>query len=268
MIPIPVDPGSSSALRTFSPRTHARSRLICFPHAGGAAGGYRAWALDAPWDVEVCAVQYPGRGDRFDETAVTDVESLLDDLVPGLTQGRTGDELASTVLFGHSMGAAVAYEAARRLTVTGRPPAALVVSGQPAPMRTRGGVLHRATDADLLADLTRLGGTAQDVMDNRALLEALLPAVRSDYRIVETYRPLPGGPLGIPVTVLYADDDPEITADEAVAWGEVTTGPCAVEVFTGGHFYLETRRATVLPRVFRAVREALPEALSAWPSTP
>ncbi|MFE3761196.1 thioesterase II family protein [Streptomyces sp. NPDC059104] len=265
---MPVEHRSSSPLRVFSRRTHARSRLICFPHAGGAAGGYRQWSLDAPWDVEVYGVQYPGRGDRFGEPAATDMESLLDDIVPALTRAGAGDGPASTVLFGHSMGAAVAYEAARRLAVTGSPPAALVVSGQPAPSRTRGGDLHRAADGEFLAELRRLGGTASEVMGNSTLLDALLPAIRSDYRLIETYRPLPGGTLGIPLTVLYADDDPEVTADEAVAWGGVTTGSCAVEVFTGGHFYLETRRATVLPRVFGAVRAALPETAAAWPSTP
>ncbi|MGW2086495.1 thioesterase II family protein [Streptomyces sp. NPDC001880] len=265
---MPVDHRAPSALRVFSRRTHARSRLICFPHAGGSVGGYRGWSLDAPWDVEVYGVQYPGRGDRFDEPAASDMESLLDDLVPALTRLCTGEELASAVFFGHSMGAAVAYEAARRLAVTGRPPAALVVSGQPAPSHTRSGALHHATDDELLADLGRLGGTASEVMGNSALLEALLPSIRSDYRLIETYRPLPGGTLGIPVTVLYADDDPEITAGEAAAWGEVTAGPCEVEVFTGGHFYLETRRASVLPRVFAAVRAALPETAASWPSTP
>ncbi|MDX3525576.1 alpha/beta fold hydrolase [Streptomyces sp. ID05-39B] len=265
---IPADPRASSAPRIFSRRTHARSRLVCFPHAGGAAGGYRAWSLDAPWDVEVRAVQYPGRGDRFHERAATDMETLLDDVVPGLTREFSGDELASSVFFGHSMGASVAYEAARRLAMTGRPPAALLVSGQPAPRRTRGGDLHRATSAELLADLGRLGGTARDVMADDALLAALLPAIRSDYRVIETYRPLPGAALDVPVTVLYADDDPEVTADEAAAWSEVTTGPCQVEVFTGGHFYLETRRATVLPRVFGAVRAALPATDTAWPCTP
>ncbi|WP_425578824.1 thioesterase II family protein [Streptomyces lavendulae] len=263
-----MDNRSSSPLRVFSRRTHARSRLICFPHAGGAAGSYRDWSLDAPWDVEVCGVQYPGHGDRFDEPAATDMEGLLDDLVPALGRACSGDGPAGAVFFGHSMGAAVAFEAARRLAVTGHPPAALVVSGQPAPSRTRGGGFHRATDGELLADLKRLGGTASEVMANSALLEALLPAIRSDYRLIETYRPLPGGTLGVPVTVLYADDDPEITAEEAAAWGEVTAGPCEVEVFTGGHFYLETRRATVLPRVFAAARATLPETAAAWPSTP
>lgn len=265
---IPADHCASAALRTFSRRPHARSRLICFPHAGGAAGCYRSWSLDAPWDVEVCAMQYPGRGDRFEEPAATDMESLLDDLVPALTRGWTDDDLASAVFFGHSMGAAVAYETARRLAVTGRAPAALIVSGQPAPARNRGGALNAATDAELLADLRRLGGTSGDVMDNKALLEALLPAIRSDYRLIETYRPLPGGMLHIPVTVLYAEDDPEVTAEEAAAWAGVTTGPRSLEAFTGGHFYLETGRATVLPRVFTAVRAALPETASAWPSTP
>lgn len=134
----PAGNPAPAAPRTFSRRTHARARLICFPHAGGAAGGYRGWALDAPWDVEVSAVQYPGRGDRFGEHPAADMTSLVDDVVAGLLREHTADALATTVLFGHSMGAAVAYETARRLAVTGRPPAALVVSGQPAPRRTRG----------------------------------------------------------------------------------------------------------------------------------
>ncbi|MGW7469031.1 thioesterase II family protein [Streptomyces xantholiticus] len=257
-----------SALRMFSRRAHARARLICFPHAGAAAGSYRSWALDAPWDVEVCAVQYPGRGDRFGEPAAPDMADLLAGVTASLLRERTTGAPPAWVLFGHSMGAAVAYETARRLAVTGHPPAALVVSGQPAPQRTRGGTLHRATDAELLADLERLGGTARDVMDNGALLDALLPVLRNDYRLIETYRPLPGGRLGLPVTVLYADDDPEVTADEAAAWAEITDGPCEVSAFTGGHFYLEAARERVFDRVLRTVRAALPATVSAWPPTP
>ncbi|MFI9804302.1 thioesterase II family protein [Streptomyces sp. NPDC052301] len=265
---IPVDRRTPAAPRRYSPRTHARARLVCFPHAGGAAGAYRSWALDAPWDVEVCAVQYPGRGDRFGERPAVRMADLVDDVVAGLTADTGPAGLTTCVLFGHSMGAAVAYETVRRLAVTGRPPAALVVSGQPAPHRTRGGALHRATDAELLADLGRLGGTAADVLANPALLEALLPAVRADYRLIETYRPLPGGPPSVPVTVLYADDDPEVTAEEAAAWAEATTARYEAAVFTGGHFYLEAQRDRVLARVLEAVRAALPATAAAWPSTP
>ncbi|MFI8288669.1 thioesterase [Streptomyces sp. ms191] len=264
----PTGHPAPAAPRVFSRRTHARAGLICFPHAGGAAGAYRAWALESPWDVEVSAVQYPGRGDRFGEPVAADMAGLVDDVVAGLLREHTADTLATTVLFGHSMGAAVAYETARRLAVTGRPPAGLVVSGQPAPRRTRGGTLHLADDAGLLADLRRLGGTGQDVLDDGPLLAALLPAVRGDYRLIETYRPLPGCRLTLPVTVLYAGDDPEVTAEEALAWSEVTDGACEVAAFSGGHFYLETRREEVLARVLKAVRAALPVTVSAWPATP
>lgn len=260
--------GDSAAVRTFAARPHARARLICFPHAGGTAGSYRLWSLDAPWDVEVSAVQYPGREDRYGEPQPSSMSELAAGICAALVRQRMARPQCATVLFGHSMGASVAYETARAMATLGHPPAALVVSGQPAPHRSRGGTLHLASDEDLLRDLRRLGGTAGDVLDNEALLRALLPAVRADYRLIETYRPLPGRRLNLPVTVLYADADPEVDTGEAGAWREVTAGECGLITFTGGHFYLDEQRERVLARVLEKVRDALPMASTAWSSLP
>jgi pyochelin biosynthesis protein PchC len=262
-VPLP-----ESGLRTFAVRAQARARLVCFPHAGGGASAYRLWGFDAPWDVEVAAVQYPGREDRYGEPTVSDMTELVDAIGADLGREAVARPERATVLFGHSMGAVVAYETARRLTAAGHPPAALIVSGQPAPQRTRGGTLHCSSEEKLLTDLRRLGGTSSGVLEHDSLLQALLPAIRSDYRLIETYQPLPGRRLDVPVTVLYADDDPEVDAAEAQAWREVTDGPCHVAVFTGGHFYLEQQREAVLARLVADVRAALPAASAVWPSLP
>jgi pyochelin biosynthesis protein PchC len=261
-------PVPQSGLRTFAVRAQSRARLVCFPHAGGGAGAYRLWGFDAPWDVEVAAVQYPGREDRYAQPPLSAMNELVDGIGADLVREAVARPERASVLFGHSMGAAVAYETARRLTAAGHPPAALVVSGQPAPHRTRGTTLHRSDDEELLADVRRLGGTSSGVLGHQALLRALLPVIRSDYRLIETYRPLPGRRLDVPVTVLYADDDPEVDGAEAQAWREVTDGPCDFGVFTGGHFYLEQHRQAVLARVVACVRATLPATGAAWPSLP
>ncbi|MGW1373626.1 thioesterase II family protein [Streptomyces sp. NPDC002446] len=259
---------AGASVRTVSPRAHARARLVCFPHAGGTAGAYRLWSLDAPWDIEVSAVQYAGREDRYGEEAAAAMSDLVAEVCADLVRELTARPRCATVLFGHSMGAAVAYETARALATLGHAPQALVVSGQPAPHLTRGGALHLASDAELVADLRRLGGTAADVLDNDALLTAMLPTLRRDYRLIETYRPLPGRRLDLPVTVLYADADPEVDAAEAGAWRASTLGACDVLPFRGGHFYLEEQRERVLTRVWERVRAVLPAASEAWASMP
>ncbi|MEU8872200.1 alpha/beta fold hydrolase [Streptomyces javensis] len=192
-------------LRRFSPRNHAQIRLVCFPHAGGSAGTYRTWAEQAPDDVEACAVQYAGRGDRYHEEAAENMGDLV---------GPIATELAAApgtlVLFGHSMGAVAAYETARRLSVRGHHPAALIVSGHPAPSLARGDTVHQGTDAELLADLRRLGGTERNLLDDDDLMEVLLPTIRRDCQVIETYHWQPGAKLRIPIAVLYGNEDEEV----------------------------------------------------------
>lgn len=253
----------TSGVRRFAPRPHAGVRVVCLPHADGAASGYRRWALDAPWDVEFAAVQYPGREDRFAER----VPATMAELVSRVTAELLTDRSAAIALFGHSIGALVAYEVALRLTTLGRPPVALIVSGQPAPRLHRGGTVHLGTDDELIADLRMLGGAERPVAEDTELLAAMLPAIRGDYALSETYVPGPRRTLPVPVTVLYGDADPEVTAEEAAAWRETTDAGCDIREFGGGHFYLDRRSDLVLNRVLRAVRSAaLPAA--AWPSTP
>ncbi|GAA2728972.1 alpha/beta fold hydrolase [Actinocorallia aurantiaca] len=225
----------------FGPSGGARTRLVCFPHAGGSSSFFFPLARALAPDVEVVAVQYPGRQNRRSEPLLTRITDLVDGVLPELD--RAGD--LPWALFGHSMGAVVAFEAARRAA---RPPLRLFASGRRAPSRIRDEDVHTRDDAGLIAELRRLGGTDPRVFDEPELLAGLLPAFRADYRAIETYRPDPGAAVGCPVTVLIGVEDPQVTEDEARSWRHHTTDRTDLHVFPGGHFYLadHQRRVTAL----------------------
>jgi surfactin synthase thioesterase subunit len=218
-------------------------RLICFPHAGGSASFYLPVSAALTSRAEVLAVQYPGRQDRLREPAIDSVSALADQVhaaVRELPERRS-------VFFGHSMGAVVAFEVARRLEAAGEPtPERLVLSGRRAPSTTRDERVHRSGDSGLVRRLIELDGTDGSLLDDPEVLAMILPALRADYRAIETYRPVAHVSVGIPVSVFTGDADPMTTAAEAAAWRAHGTAGVEVVTFPGGHFYLTERPAAVL----------------------
>ncbi len=222
-------------LRAYRPRPGARLRLFCFPHATGNATFYRNWAVKMPTDIEVVAIQYPGRLDRIADPCVPDMETMVDSIVTALS-GKVRERYA---IFGHSMGAAIAWEVAYRLEYRlGAPPVRLFVSGRPAPKHHRPGSKHLGSDDFLWEEMRRLGGTTDAALAHPELRAALMPTLRADYRLVETYQPTLGPPITTPISAFTGDQDPEALVPEVADWEHATTGSFDFKVFPGDHFYL------------------------------
>ncbi|GHC89660.1 oleoyl-ACP hydrolase [Nocardiopsis terrae] len=221
-------------LRRARPRPNARVRLLCFPHGGGAASAYKRWTGLLPDDIELSVVQYPGHEDRVTEPLVEDVRRISSHAAEavGLLLDRP------FALYGHSMGALVAFETALVLERRGTAPAALIVSGMPAPQRTRPGTVHTGTDTEVIAELRRLAGVSEELLADPGMREIIVPVSRNDYGAVERYRHRPGDAVTTPITVHRASGDPELSAGEAVAWADVTTGGLHERVFPGSHFHV------------------------------
>jgi surfactin synthase thioesterase subunit len=220
--------------RRYRPASRGSERLVCFPHAGGSASFYLPVAVALSPAVDVVAIQYPGRQDRRHEPPIDDIALLADHICALLRV--TGDR--PLTFFGHSMGATVAFEVARRLEADGRAITRLFASGRRAPSARRGEAVHLRDDAGILAELRRLGGTSSALLQEDEIMRAALPALRADYRAIETYTCDPQATVSCPISVLMGDDDAMVSFDEASAWASHTTGAYDIRTFPGGHFYL------------------------------
>lgn len=224
--------------RAYRPVSRPRLRLVCFPHAGAGPTAYRTWADLVPMDVEVLAACYPGRQDRFGEPFAPSVDALASAATAALAP-LTGTPFA---LFGHSMGALIAYEVAVRLEQTLDSPAEHVfVSGRWTPDRVDHRNLHLADDDTLIAAVRRLGnptGGGIDVFAVKDLRELILPVLRADYRLLSTHRRPEIVPVSAPLTAYCGDRDPGCGPQDTADWARATTGGFTMKVFPGDHFYL------------------------------
>jgi len=236
-------PMDGAWLRRRPGRPPGGRRIVCFPHAGGGASFFRPWHDCLPPDagVELLAVQYPGREERSKHPPIDDMDRLADGIA-GALAGCLDEPL---VLFGHSMGAAVAYEVALRIGARTRHRLrGLILSAQPGPRHFVPGSFHQQTDEALWNDtLSFFNGVAGALQGSQALRRLMVPILRNDYRLIETYRPRPGATVDCPVVVCLGDSDPHLTIEAARGWQDVAGGTFDLRVFPGGdHFYLKAHR--------------------------
>jgi surfactin synthase thioesterase subunit len=226
--------------------------LFCLPPAGGGASGYRHWQAAAGRDVAVHPVQLPGREGRLREPVLTDAAEVADRLAAPLL-ARAGARYA---LFGHSMGAILAFELAHRLTELGRPPAHLVVSAHVPPhllhLREPFPAPEGMTEPYLRDYLARTAGASAELLDLPELMELVLPVLRADLTLCAGYRPRPRPALTVPVTAFGGDADPVARPGAMACWAVHTTAGFVTRTFPGGHGYLHDDPAAIATAVASA----------------
>jgi medium-chain acyl-[acyl-carrier-protein] hydrolase len=219
-------------------------RFFCFPYAGAGASVYRRLTRTVPPNVEICVAQLPGREDRLGEPPIV----RLSDLIPLLVREMQPLTDVPFSLFGHSMGALIAFELTRELARRQLPmPAQVFVSGRRAPhLSGTRRALHALPSAELYEELRGLQGTPQAVLDDPELMALVEPALRGDFEVCETYVYAGGDPLDVPLSVFGGADDPEASQEELDAWRAHSTRFLGVRVLPGNHFYLHDEWETLL----------------------
>lgn len=221
-----------------SPAPHASVRLFTLPYAGGSAFVYQAWPKGLAPAVELNAIQLPGRGGRLNEPPFKRMEPMVRaiaaEVLPHLDRPFS--------IFGHSMGAVVGFELARLLRREyNLEPLHLFVSGCSAPQYPAGRApFHRLPREELLRELRRLGGTSQKVMHEEELLEMLLPALRADFEVLETYSYEAEPPLGCPISAFGGLEDDYAGRESLEAWRAQTSSRFSLRMFNGDHFFLQS----------------------------
>ncbi|MFE3717014.1 thioesterase II family protein [Streptomyces cyaneofuscatus] len=219
--------------------------LVCLPFAGAGASFFRAWEQHVPQPLRIMAVQLPGREERFVEPPHLDVREAVADAYDQVVRDTGGT--GRVAVFGHSLGAVLAYELARRLEESGAfDVERLFVSGSPGP---RDGRKARASDLDdeaFLAQVRTFAGYVHPALDNPDLRELLLPALRADVAMHEDFLPSADRPLRVPVTALRGSRDALVSGAALAGWADVTDGGLDVVEVDGGHMYLADGAPTLL----------------------
>jgi medium-chain acyl-[acyl-carrier-protein] hydrolase len=208
---------------------------------------FRHWPGHLLPDLEVCSVQLPGRENRRREQPFDQLSSLL----PPLTEAILPHLDKPFAFFGHSMGALIGFELARHLRSThGIAPAHLFVSSHPAPqIPSPTAPVHLSPDPALLEELKHLGGTPEVILSNSELMQLLIPTLRADLKLCETYVYQSAAPLGCPITAFGGSQDPKVTLADLRAWQSETCGPFALVTYPGGHFFLFDSQISLLQTI-------------------
>jgi medium-chain acyl-[acyl-carrier-protein] hydrolase len=226
------------------PNPNAQIRLFCFPYAGGSANIFRHWSNHLPAIIEVCAIELPGRGMRIKLPPFTQLEPLVTELA-NVLKPKLDKPFA---FFGHSMGGLVSFELALLLRKQyDLNPSHLFVSARRAPQLVDPKPpIHNLPEAEFIAELRRLNGTPQALLENDELMQLFIPLLRADFAVLETYIYTQQAPLYCPITAFGGLQDQEVSRDEIQAWQEQTNASFSLHMFSGDHFFLHSFQSLIL----------------------
>ena len=236
------------------PNPLAHLRLFCFPYAGGGPSIFRTWPDDLPFQIEVCSIRLPGRESRLVESPFTRlsplVQTLADVLHPYLNM--------PFAFFGHSMGALISFELARHLRQHGLDVMHLFVSGCRAPHIAQSDPpIHQLPEPEFIEKLRLLNGTPEPVLQNAELMRLLMPVLRADFAICETYTYLAESPLDCPISAFGGLQDSRVTHNGLAAWRDQTCRSFTLRMLPGDHFFLHSARASLLQALARDLKQLL-----------
>jgi medium-chain acyl-[acyl-carrier-protein] hydrolase len=234
---------------------NASMRLFCFPYAGGGAAIYHDWQKSFPQALEVCPVQLPRRGERMKEAPFTQIKPLVEAAAEALLPFFD----RPFAFFGHSMGALISYELAQLLRREKAPaPTHLFVSGHSAPhLRNREVITYNLPHDEFIEELRRLKGTPQQVLDHPELMELIIPILRADFEICETYSCSNEPPLHFPITAFAGIDDVDVPRERMESWREHTRGSFSIHMMPGDHFFIHTAQPDIIRIVVRELSSRL-----------
>ncbi|NJM66118.1 MAG: alpha/beta fold hydrolase [Acaryochloris sp. RU_4_1] len=237
------------------PNPEARLRLFCFAYAGAGASIFRTWFEELPTEIEVCAIQLPGREDRLGETLLSRIAPLVKALVPILEPSLD----LPFALFGHSMGALISFELARELRRQGHShPTHLFVAGSRAPQLPDLDLpIHRLPEPKFLEALRRLKGIPETILENADLMALLLPVIRADLAIVENYIYAAQESLPCPITAFGGQEDPKVCPADLAAWQDQTQADFNLQIFPSDHFFLHHDRTALLAAIAQTLTQPL-----------
>ncbi len=228
----------------FEPNPKASVRLFCFPYAGGTALVFRSWAQKFPPSVEVVAIQLPGRATRMKEPPISKLTDLIEPVASALAPLLD----KPFAFFGHSMGALISFETARFFRREGRTlPGHMFVSGRSAPQLERTHApLYNLPKDELMAELQQLEGTPREVLDHPELMDLMLPILRADFSICDTYEYTEEAPLGCPITAFGGLQDVDVSRRRIEPWREQTSSTFTLRMVPGNHFFIHSNETLLL----------------------
>lgn len=250
-----ISPKNHSWIPQFESKPQAKLRLFCFPCAGGTTYMFRQWVNLLPPTIEICAVELPGRYRRLNEPPYQDINLLLSALSTALVPYLN----KPFAFFGHSMGGLVSFELTHLLRENyDLSPVHLFICGhRAAQIRDPHPPTYNLNDEKFKQEIVSLGGTPQEVIDNKEMMELLMPALRADFTALDNYVYQDKPVLDIPLTVFGGKSDPRASQTQLEAWQKQTSADFSLYMFEGQHFFIEPKRSSILGHIAQKLAKYL-----------
>jgi medium-chain acyl-[acyl-carrier-protein] hydrolase len=239
------------------PNPKANLRLFCLAHAGASARIFNCWSTKLPSAVEICPIELPGHGWRRTEIAFTQLQPLVETITIAITPYLD----KPFACFGHSMGALLSFELATFLQKrNNQSPIHLLLSGRRAPeIPSPVPPIHYLPDAAFIERLLDYDSMPEQILQDTKFLELVLPTLRADFALVESYEYIPKPPLDCPITVFGGLQDQTVAYNSLQAWRKHTSAAFTINILPGNHSFIHSSQQLLLQSLSKIFQEYKPQ---------